>query len=199
MSRIIDYYFTPISPFVYLGSERFAKIASNAKAIVNVYPIEYAKVFPATGGLPLNKRAPERRAYRLVELQRWRDYLGIPLNLEPKYFPADDRTAALMIIAARARGDDALLLAHRLLRAVWVEERNIADSDTLLAIANEANLDGRMLLERVADPEISQAFERDTDTAIKRRVFGAPTYVVDDELFWGQDRLDFLERRLKTQ
>ncbi|NIO39313.1 MAG: 2-hydroxychromene-2-carboxylate isomerase, partial [Burkholderiales bacterium] len=167
-------------------------------ASVNVLPVDYKKIFPATGGLPLKQRAPERQAYRLVELQRWRDYLGIPLNLEPKYFPADDRAAALMIIAARQRGDDALTFSHGLLRAVWAEERDIADKDTLIAIANEAGLDGNTLIRVSADTELAAVWERDTETAIKRGVFGAPSYVVDGEIFWGQDRLDFLERKLRA-
>lgn len=199
MSGVVDYYFTPISPFAYLGGERFAKITRDSNATVNVRPIDYKKVFPVTGGLPLKQRAPERQAYRLMELRRWRDHLGISLNLEPKYFPADDRTAALMIIAARRQGLDALAFSQRTLRAVWAEERDIADADTLLAIANEAGVDGRALLESANNAEISETYERDTETAIKRGVFGAPSYVVDGEIFWGQDRLDFLERKLKSK
>lgn len=198
MSKLVDYYFTPISPFTYLGGDRFATIIRDTGASVNVLPVDYRKIFPVTGGVPVKQRAPERQAYRLAELQRWRDYLDIPLNLEPKYFPADDRIASFMIIAARQRGDDALSLSQAFLRAVWAEERDIADTDTLVAVANEAGLDGIALLKAADDPPISETFERDTDTAIKRGVFGAPTYVVDDEIFWGQDRLDFLERRLRA-
>jgi 2-hydroxychromene-2-carboxylate isomerase len=197
MSKSIDYYFSPISPFAYLGGERLAKIAHNVSANVNVRPIDFTKVFPATGGIPLKQRAPARLTYRLAELLRWRDYLDVPLALEPKHFPTDANPAALIIVTAREQGLDALALSQRVLRAVWVDERNIADRDILVALAAEVGLNGKALLERSADPEIAAQYERDTQDAIRRGVFGSPTYVIDDELFWGQDRLDFVERKLK--
>jgi 2-hydroxychromene-2-carboxylate isomerase len=132
-----------------------------------------------------------------VELRRWRDYLGVPLVLEPKYFPVDGNPAGLMIVAAREQDLDALALSQRVLRAVWVEERNIADAQTLVELANDSGFDGRALAARSADPAVGRQYERDTQDAMQRGVFGSPTYVVDDELFWGQDRLDFVERKLK--
>lgn len=199
MSKPIDYYFSPISPFAYLGGERLAKIARDVGASVNVRPIDFTKVFPATGGIPLKQRAPARLIYRLTELRRWRDYLDVPLVLEPKHFPTDANPAALIIVAARERGLDALALSQRVLRAVWVDERNIADRDTLGALAADVGLNGKALLEQSADPEIAAQYERDTQDAIKRGVFGSPTYVIEDELFWGQDRLDFVERKLRAR
>jgi carboxymethylenebutenolidase len=197
MFRSVDYYFSPVSPFAYLGGERFAKLTRDVGARVNEYPIDLAKIFPATGGIPLKQRAPARLAYRLVELRRWRDYLGVPLVLEPKYFPVDGNPAGLMIVAAREQDLDALALSQRVLRAVWVEERNIADAQTLVELANDSGFDGRALAARSADPAVGRQYERDTQDAMQRGVFGSPTYVVDDELFWGQDRLDFVERKLK--
>jgi 2-hydroxychromene-2-carboxylate isomerase len=198
MSKTVDYYFSPVSPFTYLGGERFANMVRDTGATVNVRPIDMTKVFPATGGIPLKQRAPARLAYRLAELRRWRDYLGLPLVLEPKYFPADASPAALMIIAARRQGLDAMALSQRLLRALWVDERNIAETDTLIELGNEIGLDGRALMKHATDPAVCADYERDTQQAIKRGVFGAPTYVIDDGLFWGQDRLDFVERQLKA-
>jgi 2-hydroxychromene-2-carboxylate isomerase len=197
MAKTIDYYFSPISPFAYLGGERLAKIAREVGARVNVRPIDLAKVFPVTGGIPLKQRAPARLTYRLAELRRWREYLDVPLVLEPKYFPTDANPAGLMIVAAREQGLDALALSQRILRAVWVDERNIADGETLVELAADVGLNGKALQERSADREIAAQYERDTQDAIKRAVFGSPTYVIDDELFWGQDRLDFVERKLK--
>lgn len=198
MSKTVDYYFSPVSPFTYLGGERFANMVRETGATVNVRPIDMTKVFPATGGIPLKQRAPARLAYRLAELRRWRDYLGLPLVLEPKYFPADANPAALMIIAARQQGLDAMALSQRLLRAVWVDERNIAETDTLIELGNEIGLAAQALMKRATDPAVYADYERDTQQAIKRGVFGAPTYVIDDELFWGQDRLEFVERKLKA-
>jgi 2-hydroxychromene-2-carboxylate isomerase len=196
MARVVDYYLSPVSPYSYLGGERFAKITRDANATVNVLPIDLTKVFPATGGLPLKQRAPERQAYRLAELRRWREYLDIPLVLEPKYFPVDADPASFMIIAARRQGMDALSLAQRLLRAVWSEEANIADLDTLIALTDDVGMDGKALAEFSAEPDIAAEYEQDTQRAIQRGVFGVPTYVIDDDLFWGQDRLDFVVRKL---
>jgi len=195
---VIDYYLAPVSPFTYLGGDRLANLAQGTGAVVNVRPIDLTKVFPATGGLPLKQRSPERQAYRLAELRRWCEYLGIPLVSEPKHFPVDATPASLMIIAAREQGLDAFNLSQRILRACWAEERNVADGDTLVALANDAGLDGTGLADRAAKADIAAEFQRETKAAIARGVFGVPTYCIGDELFWGQDRLEFVERKIKT-
>src|SRR5690606_1726914 len=192
----IDYYFTPASPWAYLGSRRFMAIVDRYKASVRVMPVDIGKVFATTGGLPLARRPPQRQAYRLMELRRWRDHLDLPLVLQPRVFPVDAGPACRLIIAAREAGQDALSLADRIGRALWAEDRNIADFDTLEEILTEAGLDPAPLF-RAADGETVQAaLQADTDRAIAADVFGAPTYVIDGELFWGQDRLDFVERAL---
>ena len=186
----IDYYFTPTSPWTYLGHERFMQIAKRHGATVAVKPADYGVIFPQSGGLPLGKRAPQRQAYRLAELARWRDFLGVPLNLQPRFFPADPISAACIICAAPPVAK--LAISGDFLRAVWKEERNIADIGVLTEIAARHG---------VADAPAAivqgkAIFERNTQEAVTRQVFGAPTYVLRDELFWGQDRLDFLERAL---
>lgn len=198
MSTTIDYYFAPNSPWTYLGHARFAEIAKAAGAKVNVLPVDLGgKVFPVSGGLPLAKRAPQRQAYRLVELKRFSEYLQQPMNLQPAYFPVNPDDAAQLIIAVDlADGTDAALdLTGRILRAVWVEQRNIADAKDLATILAEAKLPARRL-----DDAMSQAaherYEQDSQRAIEAGVFGAPSYVIDGEIFWGQDRLDFVQRRL---
>jgi 2-hydroxychromene-2-carboxylate isomerase len=198
MALTVDYYFAPNSPWTYLGHERFAQIAKAAGASINVLPVDLGgKVFPVSGGLPLAKRAPQRQAYRLVELKRFSEFLGQPIVLQPKYFPVNADDAAKLIIAVDMHdgSDAAMRIAGRILRGVWVEERNIADARDLATIVAEEGLPARRL-----DDSMSQAvhvrYERDTQRAIDAGVFGAPSYVVDGELFWGQDRLDFLQRRL---
>ena len=199
MSRRIDYYFTPISPGVFLGSERFHAIVAKAGAEIAYKPVNFGTIFPASGGLPLAKRAPQRQAYRLVELERWSRFLGLPLNLQPAFFPVAADPAARLIIAAKlAHGNDAaMLLAGAIGRAVWSDERNIADAATLAAIATEAGLDGAALMERAGAAEVQAEYERYTDDAIAANVFGAPWYVVNGVGYWGQDRLDFVERALR--
>jgi 2-hydroxychromene-2-carboxylate isomerase len=197
MEKVIDYYFFANSPYTYLGHGRFSAIAHAAGATIRVRPMDAARVFPISGGLPLAKRAPQRQAYRLVELARWRAHLGAVLNIQPAFFPvATDAAARLIVAADETSAGAAFDLAGRVLKAVWAEERNIADETTLLALANETGLTGRALLERSKTAAVQARYDVFTQEAIERQVFGAPTYFYRDEPFWGQDRLDFLERAL---
>jgi 2-hydroxychromene-2-carboxylate isomerase len=198
MGKTVDYYFSPISPWTYLGHARFADMARRHGAVVNVKPVDFGQVFPVSGGLPLPKRAPQRQAYRLVELKRFSDYLKLPLNLHPKFFPAPGDLAAQTIIAAGHAGgsDAAMRLAGALQRACWVEERNIADAQTLGAICKEQGMDAAALAAAAQSAAVKAEYEGYTQEAIARNVFGAPSYLIDGEIFWGQDRLDFVERAL---
>lgn len=197
MPVAVDYWFATQSPWTYLGHARFVQVARAAGATVHVRPADYGQVFPVSGGLPLPKRAPQRQAYRLVELRRWADFLGLPLHLQPTYFPVDGHPSARLIVAvARADGADAALdLTGRVLAACWAQQRNIADPITLAALLSEAGLPAARMDDAQADA-VAQAYQVHTDAAIAAGVFGAPSYVVDGEIFWGQDRLDFLARRL---
>lgn len=198
MSLSIDYYLAPHSPWAYLGHERFAAIAQAAGAHVNVLPVDLGgKVFPVSGGLPLGKRAPQRQAYRLVEMKRFAEHLGLPLNLHPAFFPVASDDAARLIIAVDEHdgGQAAMSSTGALLRAVWVDERNIADAAELAALLAATQLPARRL-EDARAPAVQARFESNTQRAIEAGVFGAPSYVVGGEIFWGQDRLDFLQRRL---
>jgi len=197
MPKLIDYYFTPISPYTYLGHERFLEIAARHGATVGVKPVDYGRIFPVSGGLPLKQRAPQRQAYRLFELERWSKHLGKALNVKPKFFPVSPDAPAKWIIAAQAHDTaDALRLAGALLRAVWAEERDISDEATLASIATGERLDPASLAARAATPDTASRYDALTQEAIDRQIFGAPTYVYRDEPFWGQDRLDFLDRAL---
>ncbi len=197
MSLSIDYFFAPQSPWTYLGHARFTRIAAAAGAKVNIRPADLGKVFAVSGGLPLAKRPPQRQAYRLVELRRFADHLGIPLNLHPAHFPVAGDPAARLIIAVDQHdgADAAMAFMARLMAGVWAEERDIADPKTLAAVLAECGLASRRLEDAQA-PQIQERYDAHTRDAIDLGVFGAPTYLVEDEMFWGQDRLDFLERRL---
>jgi 2-hydroxychromene-2-carboxylate isomerase len=197
MAKVVDYYFTASSPWTYFGHDRFVAIARRHGAAVNVKPVDLGRVFPVSGGLPLKQRAPQRQAYRMVELRRWSEYLGVPINVQPKFFPVPGDLAARWILAATEQDMGAgLSLAGAFMRAVFAEERNIADAATALAITGEQNLDVSKLGVRADSPEIAARYEALTQEAIERQIFGAPTYVYRDEPFWGQDRLDFLDRAL---
>ena len=198
MSKTIDYYVSLQSPWTYLGHQRLLELAAQHDATIVPRPVDFGTIFPATGGLPLPKRAPQRQAYRLVELARWRDFLNLPLNLQPRYFPVSEALAAGIVIAARQQDSAAAVaLTGAILRAVWVEERDIADPITLGAIASAFGLDGEDLLRQAEQDTIRDMKAADSQAAIARGVFGAPSYVYQDEIFWGQDRLDFLARALE--
>ena len=198
MSLTIDYYFAPQSPWSYLGHQRFRDIARQHGARVNVLPVDLGgKVFPVSGGLPLGKRAPQRQVYRLLELKRFSEWLQVPLNPQPRFFPVSADDAAKLIIAVDMKdGTEAALdIAGALLKAVWAEERNIADEGTLASLLAEQNLPAARL-EDAHSQAAQERYEEDSARAIEAGVFGAPSYVIDGEIFWGQDRLDFVERRL---
>ncbi len=196
MAKVCQYFFAPQSPYAYLGHERFVRLAKQYGVQVDIKPCDFGKIFGVSGGLPLAKRPPQRQAYRLIELKRWSEFLQLPLNLQPKFFPVPGDPAAKLIIAARlAHGTDAALaVTGAIMRAVWAEERNVADADTLAAIATECGHDGKALVKSSETASVQAEYDRHTDEAIAANVFGAPWYVVEGEGFWGQDRLDCVER-----
>jgi carboxymethylenebutenolidase len=199
MTAHVDYYFSLTSPWSYLGHERFLKIASNAGATVTPYEVSYrGTIFAATGGLPVHKRSAQRQAYRLQELARWRDHLGIHLNVHPKHWPNDETVAASMVIALRETEstEAALKFSGQVMKGVWSDDRDISDTGTLVSMANETGFDGEHLLAVAADPKWAELRQSQTDAAIEKGVFGAPSYCVEDQVYWGQDRLDFVQRHL---
>ena len=200
MPTVIDYYLAPQSPWTYLGHERFARMADAAGATVNVMPVDLGgKIFPVSGGLPLGQRAPQRQAYRLVELARFRDALQMPLNIKPRHFPVPGDQAARMIIAVdQAAGSAAAMrFAGAVLAAVWAQERNIDDHVTLVQLLVENALPAS-IADAAKAAEVQVLYESYTQRAIDRGVFGSPSYVIDGEIFWGQDRLDFVEHKLRA-
>ena len=198
MSHSVDYYFAPQSPWAYLGHQRFQNSLKKSGASVRVMPIDLGgKVFPISGGLPLGQRAPQRQAYRLTELARFSKWLGAPLHLKPTFFPVSGDDAAKLIIAVdMAVGADAAMnISGAILSAVWSQQRNIADEKTLAELLHEQHLPAACL-EQTYSQAVHERYESYTQMAIDAGVFGAPSYVLAGEIFWGQDRLDFVERAL---
>ena len=198
MTAHIDYYASLNSPWTHLGAARIEALTVKYGATLRIHPVDFGTIFPASGGLPLPKRAPQRQAYRLMELKRWRDFLGIPINVEPKFFPSSEALTAPCVIALRETMGDkpAIALAHRVLRAVWQDEKNPGDPTTLAALIADLGLDADAVMKLGADPRWTTRRTADTQAALDRGVFSAPSYVIGDEIFWGQDRLDFVDRAL---
>lgn len=201
MSSICEYYFAPQSPWSYLGHTRLIALAKQYDVQIDMKPIDLAKVFGVSGGLPLAKRPPQRQAYRLVEMKRWSELLGMPMNLHPKFFPVSGDPSARLIIATKfAHGTDAAMeLAGTIMQSLWVDEKNISDADTLIALANVAGHDGAALFKSSETAAVQNEYDQFTSDAIAASMFGAPWYVVDGEAFWGQDRLDFVERAFQKK
>jgi 2-hydroxychromene-2-carboxylate isomerase len=175
-------------------------MAKQAGATVRIMPVDLGgQIFPATGGLPVGQRPPQRQAYRLVELQRFSHFLQMPFNLKPKFFPVAGDDAARLIIAVDQHDglDAAMKVCGAVLAAVWVQERDIADASVLQAILKEQGVAADRW-EAAKAPAAQDAYMAYTRQAMDAGVFGAPSYVVDGEIFWGQDRLDFLQRRLQA-
>jgi carboxymethylenebutenolidase len=199
MTHTIDYFLVPQSPWTYFGHARFTAMAAAAGATVRIKPMDLGKIFPLTGGLPVGQRSAQRQAYRLVELRRFAQHLQLPLNIHPTFFPvAGDDAARLLIAVDQQDGADAAMrLCGAVLSAVWAQERNIADQAVLAELLHEQHLDVARLAQAATAP-VQSAYENYTNQALEAGVFGAPAYVLSGELFWGQDRLEFLQRRLQS-
>ena len=198
MTLHVDYYASLNSPWTHLGAARLMAMVARHGATVRIYPVDFGTIFPASGGLPLPKRSPLRQAYRLQELERWRRSLGIPIQLKPRFSPTNERPAAHCVIAVRETVGDApaIALAHRVLKALWEEEADTGDQGTLATLIGDVGLDAPSVLQQADEERWASRRVADTDAALARGVFGAPSYVIGEEIFWGQDRLEFLERRL---
>lgn len=199
MSINIDTYFALNSPWAYLGNARLEEIAARRGCSVTMKPAKFADVFSQTGGVPLAKRSPARKAYRMMELKRWRDHLNIPILLEPKYPLTDHLPAIRLIFASNNAGQNSVRFYTELGRAMWERDEDIADAGVLAAAVERAELNVAALDANACPLEEANArLESNTADALAAGVFGAPSYVLPDgEIFWGQDRVEFLDRALE--
>lgn len=197
MAKTIDFYCSLPSPWTYLAGPRFKTLVQRNSVAINWKPFDVSAAFSLTGQKPVKERPPQIQANRLTDLARWCSFLGMKLNLEPKFFPVDPAPAARMVIGALHTGADVMDLANSYMSAVWAEELNIADPDILISIANKEGFDGTALYGAIESPAVLQNLNDNTQEAIARNVFGTPTWIYENELFWGQDRLDFLGRAIE--
>ena len=198
MARQIDYYFSTQSPWAYIGHALFEDVAKANDLKVSYKPVFLGEVFAETGGLPLMKRHPVRQRYRMVELQRWRDKRGLKFHLQPANWPFNARLADGIVIAALEAGHDPDPFLRRAFAAVWEDQLNLADAATLAKLAGDSGLPGKQLVERSGSDEIGAAYEQNRQDALAADVFGSPVYVLDGEVFWGQDRIELLADALKS-
>ncbi|MFA8384978.1 MAG: 2-hydroxychromene-2-carboxylate isomerase [Pelagibaca sp.] len=192
----IDYFFSTLSPYAYLAGTRLEEAAAKHGASITYKPLDVVALFARTGGTPPKDRHPSRMELRAQELTRQSKKLGMPFNLKPAFWPTNGAPASYAIIAAQnAGGGDLGILAHAILRAVWAEEKDIAQDDVVRAALTEAGFDPSL-----ADSGLlsgAETYAANLEEATSRGVFGAPFYVTDtDERFWGQDRIEDLELHL---
>ena len=191
--KTIGYYFSVVSPWSYLGHRRFYDIARAHSAEILYLPIDSSIVFPKTGGLALKDRSLQRKRYRMQELRRWRSHLKLELNLEPKYFPTDPKLASCVVIAAIEAGHNVTELVYELMRAVWVREEDVSDPSVIKSAIERSEGNVAELLSAANQLHVQSVFSENSERAVTKGVFGVPSYVVGEEVFWGQDRLEFLD------
>lgn len=198
MPQPLDYYFVLNSPWSYLAARQLGGIVERTGAELRLKPVQLPTLFAATGGQLLRDRSPARQAYRLQELARWSQWLGVPMHIQPAHFPVDESLAIGTVLAAVDAGFNALPLTVALGKALWTDNRNLAD-DTVVRDALVATLLPPELLDKARAPGHADTLAANTEDAIRANVFGVPTCVVGTEVFWGQDRLDFVERALGAE
>lgn len=195
----IDYYFGTISPWAYLAGDRLERIAARHGAKITYKPLDILQLFDRTGGVRPANRHPSRMEYRAQELARWSHHLGMPLNPKPAFWPVNMAPSSYAIIAAQeAGGGDLGGLVQGFMRAVWAEDRDISDDGVIRDVLQAHGFDTSL-----ADSGLfvgAETYGRNLEQAVEAGVFGAPFYVVPDtgQRFWGQDRLDFLDRHLAS-
>jgi 2-hydroxychromene-2-carboxylate isomerase len=194
----IEYFYSLASPFSFFGSEKFQTIAKIHNVEIVEKPCDLVGgIFSKTGGVPVPQRSAQRQKYRLDELKRWSEFLNIKINIKPKFFPPKDpHIPAKYTIAANLLGVK-ILFGHELLKKLWIEEKDISDEKNIELISNQFKIDFNELSSLAKSNKVSDIYTNNTEEAVQKNVFGAPTYIFNDELFWGQDRLEFLERALK--
>ncbi|CAI7610390.1 unnamed protein product [Penicillium bialowiezense] len=188
---VIEFYFSFISLWSYIGSRRFQQLAKQTNAQIVYKPIDLLHIFSISGGLPVKQRSEQRQAYRLLEMERWRKIRDIPIVQQPKFYPADPSLAHRVLLAAiEEKGAD---------KAVWARELDIADRGTIIQLADESGLEGARLLKRAESESYLAKQEADlVEEAELRNVFGAPFYILNGESFWGQDRLEMLQEVIES-
>ncbi len=199
MARKIDYYFSLQSPWAYIGHALFEDVANANDLKINYKPVLLVELFSETGGLPLAKRHPARQRYRLTELQRWRDRRGLKFHLKPKHWPFNPRLADGTVLAAMEAGQNPEPFMRRAYKAIWEDQLDLGDGATIAKLADEAGLPGAKLVARSGSDEIGTIYNKNRDEAIAGDVFGSPSYVLDGEVFWGQDRIELLADALKSR
>jgi 2-hydroxychromene-2-carboxylate isomerase len=189
----IDYFFGIGSPWAFIGLDAFATLASKQGAAIRPIVIP---LIEDNGAIYSRNRPEARRAYWTKDLKRWAALRGKTLNFENRAALSDPTPAGFMVIAAIDAGLDWLKLTRALQEAFWSHGEDIGNADVRQAVANAVGMDGAALHKHAQSETVQAIWKANYDTARTAGVFGLPTYRYENELYWGQDSLPFLERHL---
>ncbi len=196
---VIEYYYSAHSVFAYIGAARLTEIAATAGRQVVHKPMHLnAVVAKAHPDGFANRSKAHRNYYFGREIERWAEYRGVEMRMGiPANHSNDTTLANCMLIAASEARENVADLALAVMSGHWQNHADLADEDTLRAIATEAGFSAETLMTAARSDEIKAKYQANTAEAIERSVFGSPTYFVDGEMFYGQDRLELVERALQ--
>ena len=194
----IDYFFTSVSPFTYLGHKALLAVAAKHGASISYRPVALAGLWAQSGAVPLGQRPAVRQRYRLIELQRLAEWRGLPLTLHPKHFPVDPTLADHVVIAMLDHQIDPTEVMSDLFAGVWANEMNIADEAAVRTILEKHGVDATAVLEHANSDLVAATRAENTEMAVAAGAIGAPAYVVDGEVFWGQDRIELLDHMIAS-
>ena len=188
------------SPWTFLGHKKVNEISTKNNCELDIMPVNYGEIFPVSGGLPVHKRPLQRQKYRLQELKRWSEFLKIKLNPEPKHFPSRSILPSKVIISVKILNfENVNDIAYAIMEGLWIKEMNIDDPKNLKKILTRFIKTADEVIDFSESKQVEKEMNKYTKEAIDLAVFGAPTYIIDDQIYWGQDRLDFLERYIKRK
>ncbi|MBL4756063.1 MAG: 2-hydroxychromene-2-carboxylate isomerase [Rhizobiales bacterium] len=194
----LDYYFSMVSPWAYIGHEAFMDVVKRNNVEVRYHPVKLLELFEKTGGTPLPKRHISRKNYRMFEMQRWREKRGLEFDLNPPHWPYNFGMADRIVIAIQDSGSDPSGFMGAGYNASWIEGRDMADEGVLTDVLSATGHDAAAIIPSAKSDAIGTIYETDTETCGGDGVFGSPAYILNDEIFWGQDRLEMLNDALAS-
>lgn len=198
MTNTLDYYFATPSPWAYLATPRVIELQKKYDLKINWKPSDLMEIFAIHGVANVKDRPQPVQLNRLTELKRWSKFLGTPLIIQPKFFPVDPTLSHRTIILAQKNNINVENLIFSFQKAVWADEKNISDENIIIEICKTNNFNSNSIIEDANSEEIINEYKSNTQEALSKNVWGSPTFIYNNELFWGQDRIDFLERAIQN-
>ena len=198
MTNTLDYYFATPSPWAYLATPRVVELQKKYNLKINWKPANLMEIFAIHGVANVKDRPQPVQLNRLTELKRWSKFLSMPLTIQPKFFPVDPTLSHKTIILAQKNNINVDNLIFSFQKAVWADEKDISDEKIVLEICKTNNFNSNSIIEDANSEKIINEYKNNTEEALSKNVWGSPTFIYNNELFWGQDRIDFLERAIQN-